>query len=120
MVTSPGSGATSVLRSLSTPYYLQIADILRAGIGEGKWQPGQLIPSEASLCEMFGVSRTAIRQALAQLVVEGLLHKEKGRGTFVARPHMAIAVQELRGFFDEMSAAGRSVTTQVLRQEVTT
>jgi GntR family transcriptional regulator len=98
---------------------LQIAEILRAGIAEGKWQPGQLIPSEASLCEMFAVSRTAIRQALAQLVVEGLLHKEKGRGTFVARPHMAIAVQELRGLFDEMSAAGRAVTTRVLRQEVT-
>jgi GntR family transcriptional regulator len=98
---------------------LQIAEILRAGIADGKWEPGQLIPSEASLCEMFAVSRTAIRQALAQLVVEGLLHKEKGRGTFVARPHMAIAVQELRGFFDEMSAAGRAVTTRVLRQEVT-
>jgi len=111
---------TSVVRSDVTPYYLQIADILRAGIGDGKWEPGQLIPSEASLCEMFAVSRTAIRQALGQLVTEGLLHKEKGRGTFVARPHVAIAVQELRGLFDEMTAAGRPVTTEVLRQEVTT
>ena len=119
-MTSAPVRATSVVRSVGTPYYLQIAEILRAGIGEGKWEPGQLIPSEASLCEMFAVSRTAIRQALAQLVAEGLLHKEKGRGTFVARPHMAIAVQELRGLFDEMSAAGRGVTTQVLRQELTT
>jgi GntR family transcriptional regulator len=107
-----------VVRSVSTPYYLQIAEILRAGIAKGTWEPGQLIPSEASLCEMFGVSRTAIRQALAQLVTEGLLHKEKGRGTFVARPHVAIAVQELRGFFDEMTATGRPVSTRVLRQEV--
>jgi GntR family transcriptional regulator len=109
-----------VVRTVSTPYYLQIAEILRAGIAEGKWQSGQLIPSEASLCEMFAVSRTAIRQALAQLVTEGLLHKEKGRGTFVARPHVAITVQELRGFFDEMSAVGRPVTTRVLRQETAT
>lgn len=118
-MTSPGRSVTSVVRTVSTPYYLQIADILRVGIGEGKWEPGQLIPSEASLCEMFAVSRTAIRQALGQLVTEGLLHKEKGRGTFVARPHVAIAVQELRGLFDEMTAAGRPVTTDVLRQEVT-
>jgi GntR family transcriptional regulator len=118
VVTSPGSSVTAVVRTVSTPYYLQIADILRAGLGEGKWEPGQLIPSEASLGEMFAVSRTAIRQALGQLVSEGLLHKEKGRGTFVARPHMAISVQELRGFFDEMSAASRPVTTEVLRQEV--
>ena len=119
-MTSAPARATSVVRTVGTPYYLQIAEILRAGIAEGKWEPGQLIPSEASLCGMFAVSRTAIRQALAQLVVEGLLHKEKGRGTFVARPHMAIAVQELRGFFDEMAAAGRGVTTRVLRQEATT
>jgi GntR family transcriptional regulator len=117
-VTSLGAGARSVVRTVSTPYYLQIAEILRGGIAEGKWQPGQLIPSEASLCEMFAVSRTAIRQALGQLVVEGLLHKEKGRGTFVARPHVAIAVQELRGIFDEMSAAGRALTTTVVRQEL--
>jgi len=121
-VTSPAGShgaATSVVRTDATPYYLQIADILRVGIGEGKWEPGQLIPSESSLCEMFAVSRTAIRQALGQLVAEGLLHKEKGRGTFVARPHVAIAVQELRGLFDEMTAAGRPVLTDVLRQEVT-
>ena len=117
MTTSGGASPGHVVRSVSTPYYLQIAEILRAGIAEGKWEPGQLIPSEASLCEMFAVSRTAIRQALAQLVSEGLLHKEKGRGTFVSRPHVAIAVQELRGFFDEMTAAGRPVTTSVLRQE---
>jgi GntR family transcriptional regulator len=106
------------MRTVSTPYYLQIAEILRVGIADGKWEPGQLIPSEASLCAMFAVSRTAIRQALAQLVTEGLLHKEKGRGTFVARPHVAIAVQELRGLYDEMTATGRPVTTQVRRQEV--
>src|SRR3954462_15956239 len=99
------SGVTSVVRTDATPYYLQIADILRVGIGEGKWEPGQLIPSESSLCEMFAVSRTAIRQALGQLVAEGLLHKEKERGTFVARSHVAIAVQELRGLFDDMTAA---------------
>lgn len=117
MTTSGTDLPGHVVRTMSTPYYLQIADILRAGIAEGKWEPGQLIPSEASLGEMFAVSRTAIRQALAHLVSEGLLHKEKGRGTFVSRPHVAIAVQELRGFFDEMSAAGRPVTTKVLRQE---
>lgn len=107
-----------VLRAGGLPYYVQVADHLRDEINSGRWTPGELIPSEAGLCEAFGVSRTAIRQALAELVGEGLLHKEKGRGTFVARPHMAITVQELRGFFDEMSAAGRSVITRVLRQEM--
>jgi GntR family transcriptional regulator len=106
-----------VLRAGGLPYYVQVADHLRDEISSGRWTPGELIPSEAGLCEAFGVSRTAIRQALAELVGEGLLHKEKGRGTFVSRPHVSLAVQETRGFFDEMAELGRPVETQILAQD---
>ncbi len=113
------SGADGgIVRSAGVPYYVQVAGIVRDLLREGRWQPGELIPSESGLCEMFGVSRTAIRQALAELVDEGLLQKEKGRGTFVSRPHVALAVQEMRGFYDEMAERGRTVETTVLRQQV--
>ena len=107
-----------VVRAAGVPYYVQVADIIRDELRGGRWEPGALIPSESGLCEMFGVSRTAIRQALGVLVDEGLLQKEKGRGTFVSRPHVALAVQELRGFYDEMAVLGRTVTNEVRRQEV--
>jgi len=113
------SGASGrIVRSASVPYYVQVAGIIRDQLRDGRWAPGELIPSESGLCEMFGVSRTAIRQALGELVDEGLLQKEKGRGTFVSRPHVALAVQEMRGFYDEMADRGRTVETTVLRQEV--
>lgn len=107
-----------VLRAAGVPYYVQVAEIIRAELREGRWEPGALIPSESGLCDMFGVSRTAIRQALGLLVDEGLLQKEKGRGTFVRKPHVALAVQELRGFYDEMAVRGRAVDNTVRRVEV--
>lgn len=107
-----------VVRSAGLPYYVQVAGIIRDELRAGRWEPGALIPSESGLCEMFGVSRTAIRQALGMLVDEGLLQKEKGRGTFVRQPQVALAVQELRGFYDEMAVRGRVVSNTVRRQEV--
>ncbi len=107
-----------VVRATGVPYYVQVAGIIRDQLRAGRWEAGELIPSESGLCEMFGVSRTAIRQALGELVGEGLLQKEKGRGTFVSQPQVRLAVQEMRGFYDEMADRGRTVETTVLRQEV--
>ncbi|HEX9889656.1 MAG TPA: GntR family transcriptional regulator [Nitriliruptorales bacterium] len=110
----------SIRRSDPLPFYVQLATILRDRIGDGDWEPGGLLPSEAELGDRYGISRTAVRQALDQLVDEGLVHKEKGRGTFVSRPTSEpFRVQELRGFFEEMHRRGETVTTTVLRQELT-
>jgi GntR family transcriptional regulator len=108
--------AAPVIRTNGVPFYIQVADHLREELRDGRWQVGDLIPSEAALCELYGVSRTAIRQALGQLVLEGMLYKERGRGTFVSRPQVSLAVQETRGFFDEMTERGLAVQTTILRQ----
>lgn len=111
----------AIRKSDPMPYYAQLAEILRAQIHEGRWQPGELLPSEAQLCETYGISRTAVRQALDELVNEGLVQKEKGRGTFVSQPKVAeFVVQELRGFFEEMTQRGEEVHTDILGQEVVT
>lgn len=102
------------------PYYAQLADILRAEIGAGRWEPGAALPSEGQLQSRYGLSRTAVRQALGMLVSEGLVQKEKGRGTFVRRlPVADFVVQELRGFYDEMTDRGHAVSTRILAQKVT-
>lgn len=109
----------AIERSSPLPYYAQLAAILRDGIEAGRWQPGDALPSEPELCQLYGLSRTAVRQALGELVVEGLVRREKGRGTFVRHPAVAtLVVQELRGFLDEIERGGRRVDTLVLRQEI--
>ena len=101
------------------PYYAQLAGILRDAITDGLLSPGAALPSEAALGTAYGLSRTAVRQALGELAAEGLVRKEKGRGTFVRGPRRAdLVLQEMRGFYDELTERGHSVATEVLHLAV--
>ena len=76
---------SSIDRSTPIPAYFQLKEYLKQQIQAGTWQPGEKIPTEAELCERFNISRTPVRQALKELVFEGLLTRTAGRGTFVAQ-----------------------------------
>lgn len=56
---------------------------LRQAITEGTFRPGSQLPTEAELCEMLGVSRTVVREALRVLEDAGLVTRRHGVGTFV-------------------------------------
>jgi GntR family transcriptional regulator len=106
-------------RASPVPFYFQLAELLEEEIVSGRWEPGTRVPSENDLCARYGLSRTTIRQALARLEQEGLVSREKGRGTFVSdsRPRSWL-IQSTEGFFhDEFLRAGREVTSRVLRLE---
>jgi DNA-binding GntR family transcriptional regulator len=63
---------------------MQVADDLRAEIRSGGLRPGDKLPGEAEMAEVYGVSRDTIRRATSELSEEGLLVILHGRGTFVA------------------------------------
>ena len=67
------------------PVYYQLKEMIKEKIADGTWQVGQCIASERELTEAYGVSRMTVRQALGELVQEGLLVREKGKGTFVCK-----------------------------------
>ncbi len=70
------------------------------------------------MCKTFDVSRTVIRQALQELEYKGLIFREKGRGTFVAKPKIHEGLfQELTGFYQDMVAKGHQPRSDVLKQE---
>lgn len=62
----------------------RVAVELQAGILRGEFEPGQLLPPEAGLCEAFGVSRSVIRDAIRTLAARGLVNVHQGRGTIVS------------------------------------
>lgn len=106
-------------RGSPVPYYYQLYEILRDAIEEGYWPPGSQLMTEAEMCELYGVSRTTVRQTLAQLLSEGLVRKERGRGTFVAEPKIhERLVERLTGFYDDMVAQGFEPQTRVLSSGV--
>ncbi|MBE7043244.1 MAG: GntR family transcriptional regulator [Ruminococcaceae bacterium] len=64
------------------PLYLQLADFLREQITSGQIKPGDRLDSEPEMVKKFGVARLTVREALQQLVNEGLVVKKHGKGTF--------------------------------------
>ena len=101
------------------PLYVQVKDALKDQIDSGAALPGAQLPGEPELCRIFDVSRTVIRQALRDLELEGLIVREKGRGTFVAEPKLREGLfQELTGFYEDMAGKGRPPVSQVLTQEI--
>jgi GntR family transcriptional regulator len=83
------------------------------------WQPNDQLPSEAELCETFDVSRTVVRQALQDLIHEGLIIRRKVKSSFVAPAKISEQlVQKLTGFYHDMVAQGYHPVTHVLKQEV--
>jgi GntR family transcriptional regulator of arabinose operon len=66
------------------PLYLRIYTALKGRIEAGEWNYGAMLPAENELCEIYQVSRGTIRQVLAGLEKDGLVRRERGRGTFIA------------------------------------
>jgi GntR family transcriptional regulator len=105
-------------RDGDAPLWGQLRLVLKRTIDAGRLQPGDRVPSESELCDRFQVSRIVVREALAQLVVDGLIYKIKGKGTFVARPRgEGEFVGTTRGFWEEMATKGRQIRTDILSQE---
>lgn len=106
-------------RNSFVPYYVQVKEHLKHQIEQGAWQPGQQLPSEAELCNIYDISRTVIRRALQELQYEGLIYRKKGKGSFVAEPKVhELLAQNLTGFFHDMVEQGHQVSSRVLRQEL--
>ena len=116
---APARLRAAVDRGSPLPYYVQVMDAVRAQLEMGNWKPGDLIPGEPELCRQFRVSRSVIRQALRELAYQGLVVREKGRGTFVATPKFSeSAVQQLSGFYQDMASLGIEPFSRVLKQGV--
>ena len=72
------------MRVKANPKYQQVKEIVREEISKRKLKPGDRIPSEERIAKKHGVSLGTVRQAMAELVNEGLIYKEQGKGTFIA------------------------------------
>ncbi|GCE03190.1 GntR family transcriptional regulator [Dictyobacter aurantiacus] len=104
----------TIYRKGPLPRYYQLKEIMREKISNRDWLPGQLIPSERELSEQYGMSRMTARQAITELVNEGLFYREQGKGTFVSRHKITQQLLHLTGFTEDIRARGQRPSTRVL------
>ena len=105
------------------PKYLQISSWLKELIQNGRYLPGEKLPSEVALSQVCGVNRNTLRQAISELAAIGLLRKEKGTGTFVAAQapvELRHKLERILSFTDLMQASGVEEKTKILSKRVET
>lgn len=86
--------------------YWQLAERVRERIADGHYAGGSQLPTEEALGREFGVSRITVRAALDRLAADGLVRRERGRGTFVTNRTIELDLERFTDFAEEMAAAG--------------
>ncbi|MBE1524671.1 GntR family transcriptional regulator [Nesterenkonia lutea] len=88
-------------RAFAAPKYYKVKEELRQLAHEAG--PEASLPTERTLAAQYTTSRTTVRQAIAELVAEGVLHRTQGKGTFVA-PSRPTYVRQLTSFTEDAEA----------------
>jgi GntR family transcriptional regulator len=101
--------------STPVPLYYQLKQWLSKRIFSGELAPETRLPDELELCERLGVSRGVVRQALTELCYEGLVYRQRGRGTFISAPKTAEGlISGLGGLAAAAAFRGQKVQSRVL------
>lgn len=100
------------------PLYHQIKQNLRELIENGVLLEGQLLPSERDLGEYYGVNRLTVRQAITELVSEGMFRRQRGVGTFVADPKLTQMMARVTGFSERVREVGRKPSSRMISLEL--
>jgi GntR family transcriptional repressor for pyruvate dehydrogenase complex len=86
--------------------YQQIVEQIEQSIRSGQLKPGDQLPAERDLAERFGVSRTAVREAVKALCEKGLVEALPGRGTFVIDATSHVIKQSMDLLINSTTAEG--------------
>jgi GntR family transcriptional regulator, trigonelline degradation regulator len=105
------------VETVAAPVRQKVVEVLRAAITAGRFAPGERL-TERSLCELTGVSRASVREALRQLESEGLIETLPNRGPLVSRLSRrdAVSLYQMRGALEALAArlfAGSATDGQI-------
>lgn len=120
MTTDQPDDQRRIDRDSSQPLYHQLEQIIRHDIDSGRYEPGDLLPSESDIRDRYDVSRSVVRQTIQNLGNAGLVRTERGRGSFVAEKKLSERfVQRTTGFYEDLTRMGLDIETRILAQLMT-
>ncbi|MFT8322264.1 MAG: GntR family transcriptional regulator [Bacillus sp. (in: firmicutes)] len=105
-----------IIKDSHIPIYFQLEMEIKELIKD--LQPGDPISSEREFSEKYDISRMTVRQAINNLVNEGILVRKRGKGTFVAVPKVEQPLSGLTSFSEDMRSRGLTPKTKILDFQV--
>lgn len=100
------------------PLYKQLKNLFIKAIEEKEFLPGQKIPSENSLASEYNISRITVRNAISELVDEGILIRRQGKGTYVVGATLQRNFEEIDGYSQSMVRQGYQPGRIIIRKEL--
>ena len=97
------------------PRYAKIKNYILEALATGKLRPGDKVPSEHELVDMFDVSRMTVNRALRDLKSDGVLIGVAGVGSFIAEPKPQGQLITVRNIAEEVRARGHEYSADVIR-----
>lgn len=106
-------------KKIPVPLYYQLKTNLLAAINEGIYQPGECIPTEVELSQSMQISRSTVRQAIAELAQEGWLDRKTSKGTFVCKPEKNTTyIRSFEPFYRQVAKMGKTPRTELIELSV--
>lgn len=102
----------------STPLYIQLKQAIMDDIHREIYSADEKLPTETELCEKYGVSRITVRKAVLDLVEEGYLIRQQGKGTFVQRTKVKRELIAVNGYSEHMVASGKTPHMKIISHEL--
>jgi GntR family transcriptional regulator/GntR family frlABCD operon transcriptional regulator len=95
------------------PHYRRLYETLRKHITEGVYQEGDLLPSENELCRAYNLTRPTVRKALDNLLRDGFIKKQQGKGSIVHKLPKGIGILSIGGTTDALGDQNLNTTIVV-------
>lgn len=106
-------------KDIPIPLYYQLKEIILNEITNHHLKPGDCLPTEKDFMESYDISRSTVRQAILELVGEGYLTRQKGKGTFVSRPKIKQTyINKVQTYEEQMKDLGIHPKTEVVELSV--
>ena len=100
------------------PLYHQLAEKIKKKIEDGEWHINSFIPSEKALCDKYEISRGTVRQAMFELIREGLIFRKPGQGTFVTKLKIIQPVNRFYSFDQDIQEKGFEPSQRLVEKKV--